>query len=256
MGDMKSIEREIAAAGLRPVRLGSLPETVAEQMRSAILDGHLKPGERLIEQKLADLFGIGQPTIREALKELEYQGFVRKLPNRATYVTELSSSDMQKMFEVRMALETLAVERAARNITPSGLAQLRQHLEAMSRAAEIFDLSAFHQGDVAFHRALWEISGNEHLSGALDRITFALFAFVLLKHHDVKDGYAAAVKQHQQVLDGLATNDPAKASRVFQEVTVGYWRKYRHLHIGAASSGRANGASEPALKKRSSQRSI
>ena len=231
MGDMKSIEREIAAAGLSPMRLRSLPETVAEQMRSAILDGHLKPGERLIEQKLADLFGIGQPTIREALKELEYQGFVRKLPNRGTYVTDLSPTDMQKMFEVRMGLETLVVERAARNITSAGLAQLRQHLEAMASAAEISDRSAFHQSDVAFHRAMWEISGNEHLSAALDRITFALFAFVLLKHHDVKGGYAAAVKQHQQILDALATNDPAKASQVFQEVTVGYWRKYRHLQI-------------------------
>jgi len=231
MRDMKSIEREIAAAGLSPVRLRSLPETVAEQMRSAILDGHLKPGERLIEQKLADLFGIGQPTIREALKELEYQGFVRKLPNRGTYVTDLNPTDMQKMFEVRMGLETLAVERAARNMTSAGLAQLQQHLEAMAGAAEIFDRSAFHQSDVAFHRAMWEISGNEHLSAALDRITFALFAFVLLKHHDVKGGYAAAVKQHQQILDALATNDPAKASQVFQEVTVGYWRKYRHLQI-------------------------
>src|SRR5580765_3958513 len=172
MGDMKSIEREIAAAGLSPVRLRSLPETVAEQMRSAILDGHLKPGERLIEQKLADLFGIGQPTIREALKELEYQGFVRKLPNRGTYVTDLNPTDMQKMFEVRMGLETLAVERAARNMTSAGLAQLHQQLEAMASAAEIFDRSAFHQSDVAFHRAMWEISGNEHLSAALDRITF------------------------------------------------------------------------------------
>jgi DNA-binding GntR family transcriptional regulator len=177
MGHTKSIEREIAS-GLSQVKLRSLPETVAEQMRSAILDGHLEPGERLIEQKLAALFGIGQPTIREALKELEYQGFVRKLPNRATYVTDLSPSDMQKMFEVRMALETLAVERAAQKITPSGLAQLQQHLDVMATAAEIFDLSAFHQSDVAFHRALWEISGNEHLSAALDRITFALFAFV------------------------------------------------------------------------------
>jgi len=200
----------------------------------------LKPGERLIEQKLADVFGIGQPTIREALKELEYQGFVRKLPNRATYVTDLSPSDMQKMFEVRMALETLAVERAARNITPSGLANLRQHLQAMARAAEIFDLSSFHQSDVAFHRALWKISGNEHLSATLDRITFALFAFVLLKHHDVKDGYAAAVKQHQQILNAIATQDPAKASRIFQEVTVGYWRTYRRLPLARAN--RSNGA--------------
>src|SRR5690349_16023133 len=230
---MKTAESRLSMGGFSPVKLKSLPESVAEQMREAILSGRLRPGERLIEQKLATLFGIGQPTVREALKELEYQGFVRKLPNRATYVTDLSPSDMQKMFEVRMALETLAVERAAQKITPSGLAQLQQHLDVMATAAEIFELSAFHRSDVAFHRAMWEISGNEHLSATLDRITFALFAFVLLKHHDVKDGYAAAVTQHRQILDALATKDPAQASRNFQEVTVGYWRKYSRLQIAS-----------------------
>src|ERR1051326_340333 len=112
-------------AGFSPLRMKSLPESVAEQMREAILGGQLKPGERLVEQKLATLFGIGQPTVREALKELEYQGFVRKLPNRATYVTDLSTSEMAKMFEVRMALETLAIEKATRNLTPGGLDELR-----------------------------------------------------------------------------------------------------------------------------------
>src|SRR5436309_11384802 len=125
---------------IEAVHVRSLAEAAAQSLREAIIAGKLKPGERLIEQKLASQLGIGQPTIREALKELEYQGFVRKLPNRATYVTDLSTADMQKMFEVRMALETLAVERAARNITEAGLSQLRRHLETMANAAEIFDL--------------------------------------------------------------------------------------------------------------------
>jgi len=97
---------------------------------------------------------------------------------------------------------------------------------------------------------VWEISANEHLSAALDRITCALFACVLLKYHDVMDGYGAAVKQHQQILDALATKNPAEASRTFKEVTVGYWRNYCHLRVEAANSGQANGAGSRASKRR------
>jgi len=226
---MKTAESRLSMGGFSPVKLKSLPESVAEQMREAILSGRLRPGERLIEQKLATLFGIGQPTVREALKVLEYQGFVRKLPNRATYITELSPSDMEKMLEVRMALETLAVEKATRNLTPAALSELRRHLATMDKAARTINLSAFHQSDVAFHRVIWDLTENEHLGAALDRIAFALFAFVLLKLRGTKESYTASVTQHQQIVEGLATNDPAQASRIFRESTIGYWRQYRHL---------------------------
>src|ERR671936_391943 len=98
--------------GLGRVHFQSIPETVAETLREGIIAGKLKPGERLVEQKLAAQLGIGQPTLREALKELEYQGFVRKVPNRGTYVTRLSQEDFSKILEVRMALEALVIERA------------------------------------------------------------------------------------------------------------------------------------------------
>lgn len=226
---MKAAEAALSMSGLRPVKLKSLPESVAEQMREAILRGRLKPGERLVEQKLAALFGIGQPTVREALKELEYQGFIRKLPNRASYVTDMSDSDLEKMFEVRMALETVAIEKATRNLTPAALAALRKHLAAMDKAARSIDLSAFHQSDIAFHRVIWDLTENEHLGAALDRVAFALFAFVLLKQRKTKESFTASVNQHEKIVQGLATHDPAEASRVFQESTISYWHQYRHL---------------------------
>jgi DNA-binding GntR family transcriptional regulator len=63
-------------------RAPSLPEAVADKLREAILSDRLRPGQRLVEHKLAARFGIGQPTLREALRELEAQGFVRKSQKR------------------------------------------------------------------------------------------------------------------------------------------------------------------------------
>jgi len=231
---MKMAEAAPAPARFVPVRPKSLPESVAEQLREAILSGQVKPGERLIEQKLAVLFGIGQPTVREALKQLEHQGFVTKLPNRATFVTDLSEADMEKMFDVRMVLETLAIERAAPRITPDSMEILRGHLADMEIAAQVMNLSAFQQCDIAFHHAIWDLSGNEYLATALDRIVPALFAFVLLKRHGNREGYLASIRQHQEILEGLATGDPIEARQAFRRSTQGYWHLHHKVRIADA----------------------
>lgn len=233
---MKTEDRHSPKVELGPIRSKSLPETVAEQLRDAIIGRRLRPGERLVEQKLAALFGIGQPTIREALKLLEHQGFVHKLPNRASYVTQLSKADVEKMFEVRMALETLAIEKATRNLRPSTLKELHRCLGEMDQAAQQVNLSAFHQCDISFHRVIWELTGNEHLGAALDRVAFVLFAFVLLNHPQSKESYTGSVEQHRRIVEGLATKDPVAASRIFQETTAGYWREYRHIEVGPAGA--------------------
>src|SRR6266852_4935809 len=87
----------MAAERLTPMRFPSLPEAVAEKLREAVLAGQLKPGERLLEQKLAASFGIGQPTLREALKELEYQGFVNKIPLKGTYIATFDKNDCREL---------------------------------------------------------------------------------------------------------------------------------------------------------------
>src|SRR5690242_3873992 len=113
------------------VRFQSRPEAVAEQLRNAILTGSLKPGDRLVEQKLAARFGIGQPTVREALKELEMQGFVRKSSRKHTHVTQLTREDYRKMLEVRLALEPLAIRRAAKSLLKDTEEELEQYVRAM-----------------------------------------------------------------------------------------------------------------------------
>jgi DNA-binding GntR family transcriptional regulator len=115
-------------------------EEAAQLLHDAIIVGQLKPGERLIEQKLAASLGIGQPSLREALKELEYQGFVRKSPKKGTYVTQLSKEDFRQILEVRMALEILAIERVAKNISEPAAQELKDQVRAMESAAQKFDL--------------------------------------------------------------------------------------------------------------------
>ena len=229
-------------AGIGRLRYQSVPEAVAEQLRDAILTGKLKPGERLVEQKLASSLGIGQPTLREALKELEYQGFVRKAPKKGTYVTLLSEEDFRNILEVRMALEVLAVEKAARNTTEPAAREMEESVKAMEAAARTFDLASFHKSDITFHRNLWELTGNPYLGIALERVAFGLFAFVLLqRERDSINEFLASVEQHKQILAGLRTRDPKRAREAFIQNTLQFWNEYHQVDI-EQEMGKENGS--------------
>src|SRR5439155_13485719 len=201
---MRTSSAEISPAqGLRRLRSRSIPEEAAQLLRDAIIAGQLKPGERLVEQKLAASLGIGQPTLREALKELEFQGFVRKSPKKGTYVTELTPEDFRQIQEVRMALEEVAIEKAARSMTDEAVRELEKLVSTMRTAAQKFNLATFHKSDLAFHRIVWDLTGNEYLGLALERVAFGLFAFVLLQRDpSASNEFIASAEQHAQIVAG------------------------------------------------------
>src|SRR3954453_14788129 len=88
----------------------SIKDRVAEEIREAIVSGTLSRGERIVERKLAEQFSTSLTAIREALIELEAEGYVTKRPNRATYVIEFSANAVDEIFAFRRIVETAAVE--------------------------------------------------------------------------------------------------------------------------------------------------
>ena len=207
----------------------SRPNTVANALREAIVSSELKPGERLIELQLASHFRIGQPTIREALRELEYQGLVRRIPNRGTYVIELNAHDLKKIHEVRIALEPIAFELAAKKVTPEALEELGEIVDSMAESARKVDCVGFHSQDVEFHRRVWGLSGNEYIEMALERFVFALFAFVLSKQGRAE--FLESVDQHRKNLAALKSRNPETARRVYLETTQGFWQKHYPIEL-------------------------
>jgi DNA-binding GntR family transcriptional regulator len=207
---------------IAPIARVSAPVAAAQSIRAGILTGRLKPGDRLVEQEMARSLGIGQPTIREAMKELEYQGLVRKSPHRGTYVTQLSHEDHQKIAEVRNVLESMAVEKAALNLTPQAAAELREIVKEMDEAIARQDLPRFTEMDIAFHRKVWELAGNAYLTKALEAIVFQLFVFGALNKYSTERG-AAAVRQHRAICEAICSGQPSEARRVFLEETLKVW---------------------------------
>ena len=137
---------------LEKVETRTLRGQIAARLREAILSGSLVEGERLIERKLAAQLGASVTAVREALIELETEGLVRKKPNAATHVTQLSRSDVDKIHSVRKALEAMAVEEAARRATPEQLDEMERVLINCLHAEEARDSKARLQLDREWHR--------------------------------------------------------------------------------------------------------
>jgi DNA-binding GntR family transcriptional regulator len=231
--DQPTLKNDAEAQHLSKLPFRSLPSEAAQQIRDGILNGRLKPGERLVEQKLARELGIGQPTVREALKEIEHQGFVCKVPNKGTYVTRLDRAEVAMILEVRLTVELLAIRRAMKNLTETDMLALEAVVEDMEIAVRKKDSASFHKHDLAFHRKIWDLSGNRYVSIALEPLVFPMFAFGLM----TQESYLSPLQHlddvdiHRKILDGLRSGDPEAACAIFVEGISKSWKDLCQIEV-------------------------
>jgi DNA-binding GntR family transcriptional regulator len=194
----------------------TLRERIADALRTAILDGSLKEGSRIVERGLAAQFHTSLTAVREALIRLEAEGFVSKRPNAATYVIKLSAEGMQQIFEVRRVLETYTIEKAAMSATPGSLARLEAAFLSLMDVARTGNTSKFILSDYAFHELIWSMSGNEHLAAALKRVTPPVFAFTAIRLSKSRAlDLIQDANSHAALVDAIKKKDPVAARSAF-----------------------------------------
>jgi len=154
---------------------------VVASFREAIVSGSIKSGEQIVEGKIAQQLGVGQGLIREALIELEHQGFVQRTPFSGTQVTELTLRDAQQIYDVRIELEPLAFFLAGQNAQAQHISELREMAEKARIASRAGDLGAFFENHLAFRRKVWALSGNRYLQQILERVVVPLYALYVIR---------------------------------------------------------------------------
>lgn len=128
-----------------------------------ILEGRLAPGERLVEDRLAELLGVSRNPVREAIRVLETEGFVDAAGRRGAVVATLDEGQADEIFEVRLALEPLGARLAAQRDRPLLVARMKEVLaEAQDRSA---DRDLDHLADLhsELHALIFEMTGNAYL---------------------------------------------------------------------------------------------
>ena len=143
------------------------PEQVTNQLREAIVSGYLQPGDRLMQEELAERLGVSRMPIREALRRLEAEGLVVLQPYRGALVANLSSSELQELYELRIALETLALG--------FGIPAMDNHsFEAMEATLAQMDLATdsviWLDLNTKFHTLLYQSAGRKLLHEHIENL--------------------------------------------------------------------------------------
>ncbi|MGE5150136.1 MAG: GntR family transcriptional regulator [Rhodospirillaceae bacterium] len=145
----------------------SLSEVVSEQIRGRILDGTLKPGERLVEDRLSAELGVSRVPVREALRGLSAEGLVTLLPRRGATVVEVTPETVAELVEVRALLEGLNARLAAQRHDPEIVALLEDTLARGNEAATAGTAEELARLNAEFHERLAEASRNAVLSDVM-----------------------------------------------------------------------------------------
>ena len=188
----------------------SLKDKAYNAIKSAILSLKLKPGDPLVESDLAQQLGISKTPVRDALLELEREGFVTKILFKGTYVSEVTLKDVGEVFQVRAVLEGLA----ARLVAPLLSAEELEEAEKIITAAE----AALAEGDIAlcsehgkrFHRLIISKADNQRLQTIILNLDDHLQRFRLLSDQ-INGRLNKSLKEHRKILQALRGREPIVA---------------------------------------------
>lgn len=197
---------------LGPTTYTPLRDEVLGTLRQALIGGTFVAGERILEVELAARLGVSRGTLREALRHLEQEGLIVTSPHRGTFVVNPTPEEVADIYGLRLALETYAVEEAARLIVPEELDAMQgvvDDLNALMASGRV-TLAPRIGLDLHFHELLCEAAGNARLLRtwaelcAPLRVLLATFSEPFLSTEEVID-------QHQYVVDALRRGDAAAA---------------------------------------------
>ena len=198
---------------LTPTVKRSLADDVVDRLRDAIFHGSFKPGEALREEQLAAMLDVSRGPVREALVQLEREGLVIVRRHRGATVARLSRSDLEDVYSLRLALERLAIQRAARYATEQDFAAMEAVLlafdVALSRGPSEKEVAEL---DVRFHDLIYQAARHQRLYDCWANLKSQIYIFLLSRNVADPDFRAVTVKAHADLLAAIRTRDEARAT--------------------------------------------
>jgi DNA-binding GntR family transcriptional regulator len=210
-------------------------EQIKDVLMQRIVDGEYEPGERIVELRIAEEFGVSQAPVREALRELESLRLVESEPFRGARVRAVRADEIAESYPVRAALEELAAKLAAERLAGAA-APLQAGIDAMRAAAVDGDLRAFVRHDVAFHRVFVEASANLTLVEVWQSLHVDLRTrFTLIQR---LEDLAEVAESHVPIMRALDAGDAERAGRVVREHIEGFGRWFAERGAESANPER------------------
>lgn len=193
---------------------------VTEALEQDILNGALRPGDRLDERALGERFGLSRTPIREALLQLAASGLAASEPRRGTVVAELTLSELIEMFEVMVEIEVLCARLAARRASPATVAGLEARHGEAQPFVERGDWDGYYHANVRFHEALYAAARNGYLERQALSLSRRLSPFRRLQLRRPQR-LGTSNREHAAIIAAVRAADPDRAAAVMRDhVTV------------------------------------
>lgn len=201
---------DATAAGFSAIEVPDLVARVETQLRDAILNGRIGPGERLVEAELARQMGISRAPVREAARRLESAGLLVARPRHGFAVREFTQRQVTDLYQVRIQLELMACALACRHASDAELAALEPRVDAMVARAGDLTRAERVALDLSFHQHLAALSGNAYLQRLYRQLSHEVQLFLALTE-DTYGDIAALADTHRPIARAIASRDEAAA---------------------------------------------
>ncbi|GLW05708.1 GntR family transcriptional regulator [Microtetraspora sp. NBRC 13810] len=193
----------------------SLREQIREFIVDGIVSGRWKPGERIVERRIAGELEVSQTPVREALRELEALRLIESAPNKGVRVRNLTAADLEEIYPVRAGLEQIAAELAAPRLG-ADVSVLEPAVTALYEADRAGDAEAQVRHTVAFHRELVRASGNSVLLHTWESLGIEVWTALSIRWLGTyQQSYA---EEHEAVVEAFRRHDPRVGELVKEHV--------------------------------------
>jgi DNA-binding GntR family transcriptional regulator len=199
---------DLAANVLQQQR--STPDLIADALREAILRGIFQEGQSLRQDEIAAQFGVSRIPVREALRQLEAEGLVTLHLNRGAIVSALSPAEVQEIFEMRVALETTAIQLAIPQLQASDLEKAAAILDAIDQTTDVVRVAKLNW---EFHAALYLPANRPRLLATIKTLHVNIDRYVRVQMEEMKY-QEKSQKEHYQLLEACRQEDAKTAVKV------------------------------------------
>ncbi|MEB3103626.1 GntR family transcriptional regulator [Ferviditalea candida] len=184
---------------------------VTRVIRNAILRGEFQPGERLVQEELAQALKVSRMPVREALHKLESEGLVILEPHRGAIVKKVDVEDLDEIYYLRSQLEKMAVELSVPRMTLDDIAKLEELLQRMEG---IDDVERFVEANIEFHKLLVKYCAWKRLLNFIETLWNGL---PQQTPHFLEGQLEISNREHREIVEAVKVKDSAKAGQLLSE---------------------------------------
>ncbi len=188
-------------------------------VRNAITYGELKPGERLIEKRLCEMFKVGRTPLREALRQLEIEKYLEFIPNKGVTITKISIENMEDIYNILAILEGYATEVATKYLTSGNIKKIETIQNDQKRAWAKKDYKKWLDKNADFHEYIVTASKNSFLTAIINNLRQRVYRYRLISI-TIPDSIEGYIKAHEEIIKAISKREPKRAGKAMQKHVV------------------------------------